>query len=152
MHPFPADISSTRRESTNKNEAKCLTIFRLAYWWEGEGWVLKYRLHMATGPRLNKSLSSTVHSASTRYVHVQFTCWASSLLVPLVSAFTSVLMRNYLRQRGEGLRRWDVNPLSLPFIEVSGWCGGERGTHIPIIQDTWFICTCGTSCMIMEGS
>lgn len=59
-------------------------------------------------------------------------------------------MRNSIWDKWEGLSKWDVNLLSLLVIEVSGWFGGERGTHLPIIPHTWFICKCLVSSMITE--
>lgn len=148
MHPIPADISSARRENTNENEEKCLTIFCLWNTDEQKGWVFSRESYSCWAQAEYITELHGPKSILSRYVHIQFTYWAGALLVPLPSAFAfSPKEKSYLRQAGEGLRKWDVYPLSLLFAKVSSWFGGERGTHLPKPRGTGF--TCGTSSVIM---
>ena len=72
-----------------------------------------------------------------------------------ISPMLSVLKRNYLRQKEEGLSNWDANLLFLLSIEVSGWSGKEKGIHFPIIWSTWWREVCVELCwipsLIIEG-
>lgn len=140
MHPIPADISSARRENTNKNEEKCLTIFCLRNTDEQKGWVFS-----------RESYSCWAQTAYITELHglqsIDQGMFISGLHAgQVLSLFLSqrpllsILLRNSIWDKQGKASGRDISPLSLLFIEVFGWFGGERGTHIPITRGTGFIC------------
>ena len=147
---FPLTFQVPQETALTKWRKVPYNILDYEYWRELKSWMLNREYsHWA---RLNKSPSYTANNESTKVMFIT-SSWVRqvpSFFLSHQSYAFSAKEKLYLRQKEEGLGKWDVNLLFLLFIEVSGWFGKERGIHFAIIWSTWFICKCWISSMTTE--